>query len=89
MELQVPTKGSVVIVFGASRGIGAEIAKTFGRSIIIDSCSCFYSIHIGGYHVCVASKSTQHSEKLPGTIYSVAKEVHFHPQHVLIELDCR
>lgn len=36
MELQVPTKGSVVIVFGASRGIGAEIAKTFGRSIKID-----------------------------------------------------
>jgi len=48
------------IVFGSSRGIGRQIAL---------------SMSIAGYHVVVTAKSITHTQQLPGTIYSVAKEV--------------
>lgn len=48
------------LVIGASRGIGRQISLTLAKN---------------GYRVGVASKTTEHSEKLPGTIYSVAEEV--------------
>ena len=48
------------LVVGASRGIGRQIAITLSRN---------------GYKVGVASKTTVHTEKLPGTIYSVCKEI--------------
>jgi len=53
-------KGRVVIVTGASRGIGREIALTLARN---------------GAHVVIAAKSTIEKPNLPGTILSVAQEI--------------
>src|SRR4051812_44370205 len=52
--------GRVVIVTGASRGIGRAIALGLARA---------------GCHVAIAAKSTEETEKLPGSIFSVAEEV--------------
>nr|KAI8762433.1 hydroxysteroid dehydrogenase-like protein 2 [Biomphalaria glabrata] len=48
------------LVIGATRGIGKQIALKFAEN---------------GYKVCVAAKTTEHSDKLPGTIFDVAKEI--------------
>jgi len=52
--------GKVAIVTGASRGIGRVLALTFARE---------------GANVVVAAKSEAETARLPGTIYSVAREV--------------
>ena len=48
------------LVIGASRGIGRQIAITLATN---------------SYLVAVAAKTTQETEKLPGTIYSVVNEM--------------
>jgi len=53
--------GRVAIITGASRGIGREIALTFARD--------------GARAVVVAAKSTESTPQLPGSIFTVAKEV--------------
>ncbi len=76
----------VAIVFGASRGIGREIALQFGRGNLqfiknknregFESLIRFvWIILIAGASVCVAAKTTQDSSNLPGTIFQVAEEV--------------
>jgi citronellol/citronellal dehydrogenase len=52
--------GRVAIITGASRGIGRAIAQGLARQ---------------GCHIVVAAKSTESTEKLPGSIFTVAKEV--------------
>eukprot|EP00871_Galdieria_phlegrea_P003103 jgi/Galph1/3794/GphlegSOOS_G2506.1 len=53
-------QGKTAIVTGSSRGIGRQIALTFAQA---------------GANVVIAAKSVEDSPQLPGTIYSVAKEV--------------
>eukprot|EP01094_Clydonella_sp_ATCC50884_P029939 TRINITY_DN956_c0_g1_i1.p1 TRINITY_DN956_c0_g1~~TRINITY_DN956_c0_g1_i1.p1 ORF type:complete len:298 (+),score=132.90 TRINITY_DN956_c0_g1_i1:135-1028(+) len=55
-----PLQGQVAIITGASRGIGRVCALTLARA---------------GCNVVVSAKSTQEQPNLPGTIFSVAKEV--------------
>lgn len=53
-------KDKVIIITGASRGIGREMATTFAKE---------------GAIIIIAAKSDQPHPKLPGTIHTVAKEV--------------
>lgn len=55
-----PLHGQVAIVTGSSRGIGRAIALGLARA---------------GCHVVVAAKTTEPTEKLPGSIHTVAAEV--------------
>ena len=55
----IELKDRVAIVTGASRGIGRAIALGLARS---------------GCHVVIAAKSTESTEKLPGSIFTVAEE---------------
>ena len=50
----------VALVIGASRGMGKQVAVTLSKN---------------GYAVGVAAKTTAPSEKTPGTIYDVCKEI--------------
>jgi citronellol/citronellal dehydrogenase len=53
-------QGRVAIITGASRGIGRALALGLAKA---------------GWHIVVAAKSTTSTEKLPGSIYTVAAEV--------------
>lgn len=53
-------KGQTVFISGASRGIGLEIAKR---------CA------VDGANIVIAAKTVEPHPKLPGTIYTAAKEV--------------
>jgi len=55
-----PLQGKTIIVTGSSRGIGREIALRCAAD---------------GANLVIAAKSAEPHPKLPGTIYSVAKEV--------------
>ena len=52
--------GRVAVITGASRGIGRALALGLARA---------------GYGVVVAAKSTAPTEKLPGSIHTVAAEI--------------
>ena len=53
-------KGRVAFITGASRGIGKVIALALAKE---------------GVNIVIAAKSTESTEKLPGSIYDTAKEV--------------
>jgi citronellol/citronellal dehydrogenase len=67
--------GRVAVVTGASRGIGRAMALGLARA---------------GCHVVIAAKSTTATEKLPGTIYTVAQEVEaLGAQALAVQVDVR
>ncbi len=75
IEAQRPLAGKVAIITGASRGIGREVALTFARA---------------GADIVIAAKSDAENPKLPGTIFSVAKEVEALGRRALpVKLDVR
>src|SRR5437660_3484777 len=53
-------KGRTLFITGASRGIGLAIAKRAARD---------------GANVAIAAKTTEPHPKLPGTIFTAAKEI--------------
>src|SRR5262245_566554 len=67
--------GRVAVITGASRGIGRAIALGLARN---------------GCHVVIAAKSTESTEKLPGSIHTVAKEVEaLGAQALPVQMDVR
>lgn len=60
IEAKRPLQGKVAIITGGSRGIGREVALTFARA---------------GADIVIAAKTDAENPKLPGTIFTVAKEV--------------
>lgn len=53
-------KNKTVIISGASRGIGLAIAKSLARH---------------GANIVILAKTTEPHPKLPGTIFTAAKEI--------------
>lgn len=69
------TTGKVAIITGASRGIGRALALGLARD---------------GWSVVIAAKSTESTERLPGSIHSVAREVEaLGAQALPIQVDLR
>ena len=66
----------VAIVTGASRGIGRVVCHKLAEN---------------GYNVVIAAKSTKEHDKLPGTIYSVHKEIkqNYNVKSLPIQVDVR
>ena len=56
----MPAERKVAVVTGASRGVGRAIALGLARE---------------GFAVVIAAKSVESTEKLPGSIHTVAREV--------------
>ena len=68
-------RGQVAIVTGSSRGIGRSIALGLAKA---------------GCNIVVAAKSTESTEKLPGSIYTVAAEVEaLGAKALAVQLDVR
>src|SRR5579871_530464 len=68
-------EGRVAVITGASRGIGRALALGLAKA---------------GRHIVIAAKSTTESEKLPGSIFTVAAEVEaFGVQALPIQVDVR
>jgi citronellol/citronellal dehydrogenase len=68
-------KGRVAIITGASRGIGRALALGLAQA---------------GSHIVIAAKSTASTEKLPGSIFTVAAEVEaLGAQALPIQVDVR
>ena len=55
-----PLAGKTVVISGASRGIGLAIAKACAKD---------------GANIAILAKTAEANPKLPGTIYSAAKEI--------------
>ena len=69
------TTPRVAIVTGASRGIGRAVAVALAKA---------------GFAVVVAAKSTESSDKLPGSIHTVAAEVEaLGGQSLAVQVDVR
>jgi citronellol/citronellal dehydrogenase len=75
-QLKFPDlKGRVAVISGSSRGIGRQCALSFAK------CGC---------NVVVTGKSTEDTPNLPGSIYTVAKEVEkFGVKGLAVKLDLR
>src|SRR5579871_3681223 len=68
-------QGRVALVTGASRGIGRALALGLAKA---------------GCHIVIAAKSTTSTDKLPGSIFSVAQEVEALGVHALpVQVDVR
>ena len=53
-------RGKVALITGSTRGIGEKIAKTLAGN---------------GCRVVIMGKSRESTERLPGSVYSVSKEI--------------
>src|SRR6516162_8951814 len=68
-------KGRVAVITGASRGIGRAIALGLARQ---------------GCNIVIAAKSTASTERLPGSIHTVAKEIQdLGAQALAVQVDVR
>lgn len=60
LEFHSNLKGKTIVISGGSRGIGLAVAKRCAQD---------------GANIAILAKSTEENPKIPGTIYSAAKEI--------------